>query len=166
MEDEIFKPIKGYEDIYFVSENGNIKNEKFNRFLKPEKTKNGYFRVALSKKDIKKRYYVHTLVAKAFIGDKPIGKQINHKNGSKTDNRFLNLEYVTGSENMLHSVKNGFSPKRNGSKNGRAKLNEIQIKEIRKKYDIGKYSNRVLAKEYGISESHMSNILSKNFWKI
>lgn len=37
--------------------------------------------------------YVHNLVAEAFLGTKPAGHVIHHKNGIRTDNRLSNLEY-------------------------------------------------------------------------
>lgn len=47
---------------------------------------------------------VHRLVATAFIGTIPKGKEVNHKNGNKQDNRVDNLEVVTHKENMNHAV--------------------------------------------------------------
>ncbi len=53
------------------------------------------------------RAKVHRLVAGAFIGPCPPGKEVNHKDGDKTNNRADNLEYLTKSENVLHSYRNG-----------------------------------------------------------
>jgi hypothetical protein len=55
--------------IYFVNENGEVKNGKTNRFLKGVKTKNGYLRVSIGGKYIR----IHRLVAEAFI-EKENGK--------------------------------------------------------------------------------------------
>lgn len=46
---------------------------------------------------------VHSLVARAWLGEKPSGMEINHIDGTRSNNRVDNLEYVTRSENILHS---------------------------------------------------------------
>lgn len=76
--------------------------------LKPDKLRNGYFRVTLnlgSRKSAKTEL-VHRLIARTFLGEAPTSShQVNHKNGDKSDNRVENLEWVTPSENQLHAVR-------------------------------------------------------------
>ena len=48
-------------------------------------------------------YYIHRLVAEHFLdGDHTL--QVNHIDGDKTNNMVINLEFVTASQNMLHST--------------------------------------------------------------
>lgn len=56
---------------------------------------------------------VHDLVTAAFIGPKPPGKQVNHKDGVKTNNVPENLEYVTPAENARHAVEHGLYSNKN-----------------------------------------------------
>ena len=99
------KIIKGYEN-YSISSDGSVRNEKFKRELSKEVTSNGYERVTLSKNNKTKRFLVHRLVATHFIENTRNKTQVNHINEIKTDNKVSNLEWVTASENALHSIKN------------------------------------------------------------
>ncbi len=47
-------------------------------------------------------FTAHKLIALAWLGERPPGGEVNHKNGRKTDNRPKNLEYVTHSQNVQH----------------------------------------------------------------
>jgi hypothetical protein len=103
-------PIKNYENKYEVSNTGLVRNIKTKKYLKPTKTSQGYYRLSLFDNNTKKNYFVHRLVAEAFI-PKIINKsQINHINTIKTDNRVENLEWVTPKENIIHSIKHNLQP--------------------------------------------------------
>jgi hypothetical protein len=71
------------------------------RVLSPWKA-NGYYMVQCGR-GVKR--LVHRLVAIAFIGEDESRPQVNHKNGIRTDNRVENLEWMTCSENHLHSFR-------------------------------------------------------------
>lgn len=58
-------------------------------------------------KPIKKRFFIHRLVAIYFVDGYSSELVVNHKDGDKTNNRFENLEWVTRSQNDLHAYKNG-----------------------------------------------------------
>ena len=103
----IWKKVKGYEDLYEVSNDGQVRGLKYNRILKPELTRCGYYRVDLCKKGKVKKFYVHRLVAIAFIDNPDNKPQVNHINGDKLTNTAVNLEWVTCSDNHKHAYQLG-----------------------------------------------------------
>ncbi len=108
MTEEIYKSIPGYENIYEVSNYGNVKSIKFGKekILKPNKTRTGYLQVGLLK-DGRKKIGVHQLVAMAFLNHTPCGMElvIDHINDIKSDNRIINLQVVTQRENIWKKLK-------------------------------------------------------------
>ena len=88
--------------------NKRIDNRKGKR-IKPSLDKYGYERITLSKNGIRKSYYIHRIVAMAYIPNPNNKNFINHKNGVKTDNRVYNLEWCTQKENQQHKWKNGLA---------------------------------------------------------
>lgn len=104
-----WKPVVGYEGLYQVSSDGHIRSlhpRRKGQILPQRIERAGYFEIQLSKKGVSTYYYVHRLVAAAFIPNSENKPCINHRNGIKTDNRIENLEWVTHSENMLHAAQN------------------------------------------------------------
>ena len=122
---ETWKPVKGYEGLYEVSDRGRVKSLEreisfksknqfgvfYTGYKAPEKIltpivhKSGYLVVNLYFADTHKTKTIHRLVAEAFI-DKPDGKsQVNHIDGNKVNNSVGNLEWVTPSENIKHAYK-------------------------------------------------------------
>lgn len=93
--DEIWKPIPGYEGRYWASNLGRIKSRR--KILKTHYSESGYEKVSLYKHGKK----VHRLVMAAFEGEKPYPEfEVNHKDGDRSNNKLDNLEYVTHYENL------------------------------------------------------------------
>lgn len=100
MNTEIWKPVT-YCNKYEVSSLGRIRNTR-GRILKTYETKSGYIKIGLKYQNSRRNFFLHRLVATAFIPN-PLNKpHVNHKNGIKTDNTILNLEWCTRNENMRH----------------------------------------------------------------
>jgi hypothetical protein len=116
LENEIWKSISNYENLFMVSDQGRIINlDKMKvKELQPHKN-NGYVRTTLCNNNIKIQFSVHILVAEAFLENIDNKPQVNHINGIKHDNRLENLEWATCSENITHAIKTGLL-KINGTK--------------------------------------------------
>lgn len=108
---EFWVSVPGYEGIYEVSSHGRVR-----RISKAQGTTGGilatgtgkYANVVLSKDGNVKNFSVHVLVCLAFHGPKPSPEhEVNHKNGLKRDNFYMNVHWVTKCENMQHAVKEG-----------------------------------------------------------
>ena len=91
---------------YKIDIMGNVLNIKTKKYLKHQKTSDGYVRVELSNNGTSKKINVHKLVADSFIPNPNNKLFINHKNGIKTDNRIDNLEWCTAKENTQHAIRN------------------------------------------------------------
>lgn len=113
-----WKPVNGYEGLYEVSDKGQVRSipRKDNkgafhkgRILRERNTPRGYKTVMLSKKGVEKQYTIHSIVAIAFLGERNLGMEGNHKDANKDNNSVDNLEWVTRMENVKHSVANGLN---------------------------------------------------------
>lgn len=88
-----------------VSDNGRVfgpRGERVARF-----GTDGYLRINITRNKKSKTLRVHHLIADAYLGPRPQGYTVNHKNGCKTDNRVSNLEYVTSAENTSLAFRAG-----------------------------------------------------------
>lgn len=103
---EVWKDIENYENLYQVSNFGNIRNVKSNKLLKQEITKGGYLRVTLTKCKQQKHFSVHRLVAYAFIENPNGFPCINHIDENPQNNCVDNLEYCTYSYNINYGSRN------------------------------------------------------------
>lgn len=111
-QEEIWRPVKGYEGLYEVSNRGRVRSvdrwvtgkdgKKYfykGQTLKPRVDEDGYLLVTLSRNGKKRTFQVHRLVAETWIGN-PDGKpEVNHLDEDKTNNDVLNLEWTTRKEN-------------------------------------------------------------------
>jgi len=116
MQEEIWKDIPNYEGYYQVSNLGRVKSLKRNRspkekILKSSKTKNGYLSNTLSKNNKQKSYFLHQLVAMAFLDHKPNRGKIvvDHIDNNKTNNKLSNIQVVS---QRVNASKDKFRIKR------------------------------------------------------
>ena len=106
---EVWRPVRGYEGLYEVSNYGRVKSLKRNtaheRIMKPIKDSYGYLIVCLNKNGKQTNKKIHRLVAEAFIPNPNNLPQVNHKNEIKTDNRVENLEWCDNKYNTRYGTR-------------------------------------------------------------
>ena len=99
-----WKQIQGYEN-YEVSNEGQVRNRKTGKVLKPQKNNSGYLLVGLRKNGKQKWYSVHRLVAQAFIPNPHNKPTVNHIDENKENNNVSNLEWMTYAEQNEHGTR-------------------------------------------------------------
>lgn len=87
-----------FPNYYSVSENGEVRSERNGKILRPATDKYGYHYYVLCVAGERHTIKGHRLVAMAFIPNPQNKPTVNHKNGIRTDNRVVNLEWMTNKE--------------------------------------------------------------------
>jgi len=154
---------------YEISNTGIIRNVKTKSIKYTTTDKDGYI-IVMFKKD-KKTYArkVHRLVGLNFL-DPPSEELItecskkgsglvliNHKDGVKSNNNVLNLEWCDDSYNLHHAISNNLWTPNVGQQNGRAKLCDEKVHEICLAYEGGMTPKEAEA-VFGISKQQASKI--------
>ena len=94
---------------YSIAKDGTVyrtrtKHKDIFRKIQTKMKPNGYLYCTLSRSGLHKNFYIHRLVAQAFIPNPENKPHIDHINGDKKDNRVENLRWVTHKENMNNPV--------------------------------------------------------------
>lgn len=155
---EEYRDVVGFEDYFQISNLGNVFSKRSNRILKQTKSKQGYWTFATEiggRQGVKHNFYVHRLVAMAFIPNPENKPFVNHIDGCKTNNIVSNLEWVTAKENTIHAWATGLKLPSN------RKLTADQVREIR----ASTKTNRELASIYGLSHAGIGYIKRRQTYK-
>lgn len=176
---EVFRPIKGYEGLYEISNHGRVKsmpktwNRKSGKVfrvkseseIKIAKVDNGYPRVTFCHGTVRKSFSVHRLVADAFLDNPNNFPVVNHKNSKRDDNYFENLEWTTYSGNAQHAFDSGGRARPKGESNPQSKYSDRDIRIIRKLYEDGHYSQREIGEMFEDNQNNISRIVLRQRWK-
>ena len=153
---EIWKDIEGFEGIYQVSNKGDVRRLQYRSFrkdgssrvlkpkiLKGKGNKRPHKRVSLWKNHKSHDFFVHRLVAHAFI-PKIEGKEyINHKDGNPRNNNVENLEWCTIAENNLHACRTGL--RKNSYKVKLTRIKDGKVFEFPTQREASKFIGRAQA---------------------
>lgn len=165
---EVWKPVKGFEGLYDISDQGCVRNTRNRYLLKLQNSGNGYFKVQLCKKGKVYRVWVHRLVAEAFVPNPQQFPVVDHIDCNKRNNLASNLEWVTQKENSRRAYSKGLVPNFQrfyGEQHPNHVLNEKQVSEIKAAYQTGLISQRQLARMYGVSQTTIKMIVNNQTWK-
>lgn len=151
------------DDRYEVSSLGRIRKSGNKKIIAGSHNNNGYRRIGINRTGGQSfEYRVHHMVLESFVGPRPEGKQCNHINGVKDDNRLENLEWVTTKENCLHRCQ--VLGHNTGERSGLSKLSESQVREMIRRGADGQPFTRISI-EFGISASQAWKIVNRQAWK-
>lgn len=148
-------------DLYDVFPDGRIQRKGSKKCKVPTVGPDGYCRVTFSVQNKAICKTVHSVIAEAFLGPRPDGCEVNHKDGDKKNNKVENLEYVTRSENLLHRSRVlGIG---RGESNSQAKITAEVVRQIRDDHCRGMGYKRLAAK-YGLSWGLVRDVATRRTW--
>jgi hypothetical protein len=171
---EVWKQVIGYEDSYEVSSIGRVRS--IDRtvscntgtrvvpgvFLKLNPhNRTGHPRVSLSRKRKMTSFFVHTLMMRAFVGERPKGYHICHNDGDSSNNRLDNLRYDTPKANSRDKIIHGTIAKM--ERNGFAKLNSEEVEKIRGFRKEGR-TLKSISIEFDTCISNVAKICNHETW--
>lgn len=151
------------EDRYEVSDLGRVRNVKTRKIKSLRLDKYGYPRVTLYPSG--KSYTIHRLVAKCFVPLVEEKTQVNHIDGDKTNNHWLNLEWCTTKENSTHRSRVLYpnSKASQGINNAANKFSEEEVKAV--KYGIfPSLTQKEIGELFGMSRQQVGAIRRGDQW--
>ncbi len=151
------KPTKSCK--YEISNYGRIKSINkatgFEKLLKGVAVRGGLIVLNMKLADGTAGYvYVHRFVAENFI-DPPTDEQryILHKDYDRSNNKLDNLKWATELEWKAFNRANPRNKDRKNQAPRNAKLNETQVRLMKKMLLKGKTKRKIIAKQFGVSEN-------------
>ncbi len=154
------KIIPSTDGRYSVTSTGLIYDNEKQRYLTQCVNDKGYKCISLVIEGKRKTKQIHRFVAQAFIENPDDKPQVNHKDGDKTNNHAINLEWSTQSENMKHLHRTR-KLKSTGSKR---KLKAMDVPVIFDLYFDRGLSQAQIAKGFGVSPKQINNIIRGIRW--
>ena len=137
------KDVQNYEGLYAVTSCGKVYSYRTKKFLKPRKRRDGYLHVCLYKGGEREFYYIHRLVAEAYLPNPNNLPCVNHKDENKENNALQNLEWCTHEYNINYGSRN--------EKVGKALGKPVYCEELNKTFD----GVHAAARELGLDNSNI-----------
>ena len=162
MEIEIWNPVVSFENLYEVSNMGNVRKIGGKQLSVELNVHRAYPTVGLYKNHKAYSRSVHRLVLEAFVGPCPNGLEAAHLNGKRKDNRLSNLKWVTRKENHSHKWLHGTAQVGDQASNNRFKSAQIYTMRVLHSFgaklcEIGSIFNE--------TPENLHNCIHNNSWK-
>lgn len=170
--------VKGYEDIFSISEDGQLYSKRSGKILKQHVSKEGYNTVSTrigGRCGVNKCFRIHRLVAEAFLEDpsEDLADKcsdtvygvvpVNHKDGDKLNNHYTNLEWCDHKHNTRHwRNMRGWEPLR-GENHPCSKITKEEAMIVKDNYEPYSRKNglRAWARRLGVSHASLSSAIMK-----
>lgn len=121
--DGVFKPVQGYEGLYYITEDGRVYSSIQNKWLKPCVNTNGYPIVNLQGQ----KKLIHRLIAESFIPNPDNLPIVNHKDENKLNFSIDNLEWCTYEYNNNYGTAKERARKTRANKQRKPKINKSEL---------------------------------------
>jgi hypothetical protein len=156
------------QNFYVDLDTHSITNLKTLKQKKMRLDSNGYYQITFSENNKSYGYAVHEIMAFKAFGEQIIGCQINHLDGTKTNNHPSNLEPTDAFGNMKHAYDMGLLDKTGVFKKGAAhpftRLTNDDVIEMRRLYVKTKLHTKHIAEKFRISQSLANEIITGRHW--
>lgn len=169
---ETWKAVPGFEGLYEVSDLGRVRSldrtiiDTLGRvrrlrgvLRKIQYDDHGYPMVSLGRECARCR--VHDLVLGAFVGPKPDGWQVCHRDDKKANNALTNLRYDTVAGNVADKISNGRT--KQGENCHFHKVTEPEVASIRSL--AGVIPQTAIAEQFGLTQQGVSDIVRRKAWR-
>lgn len=176
----MWKEVVGYEGLYEVNENGQIKRKarvwiretdgasiSISEMIMKPRVLRGYMTIGLTKDSHQTTKPVHRIIAEAFIPNPENKAEVNHIDGDKLNNCIDNLEWTTKSENDLHAFQLGLRKTTDGGTSKAVARLDATSKEILEVYPSLRELDRTtsfLRKEVSLA-CRKSKMYKGYYWK-
>jgi hypothetical protein len=178
--EEIIRPVPGYEAHYSASTHGRVFSNNYRRTGKMKELAISFLndkRRSSTTRYVRAKMYfinknvptaVHRVIALTFVENPMNLKQVNHKDGDKSNNHASNLEWCTNSQNQSHAFVAGLHTYNKGEDHHNVILTEAQAQEIKNIFKNGNfYKGQLdyLARIYQVSKHCIFDIKRGKSWK-
>ena len=176
---EVWKDIQGYKGLYKVSNLGRVKHLPYEymfnntkiikkeHMLKPYRNNCGYMLVSLSNHRRTKQFFIHRLVASAFIPNPNNLPEVNHKDEDKTNNKVDNLEWCTRKYNMNYGTRIERALKTRKDNYSNRLIKEYKTPKAKKKEEkvLAKKNKKVIMRDiYGYKLREFNTLKEATFY--